>query len=449
VRAGPPRDYSSKMAREAGIVSAVRESATFLGGTRHDHDALLEMARDARLVLLGEPTHGSHEVYRERARISQRLVEELGFDGVVWEADWPDAERAGRYVREGAGAESAEQALDGFARFPTWMWRNGAVLEFVRWLRARNSQAPAKKRAAIYGMDLYSLYASIRAVIDYLDRTDPAAADRARQRYACFDRHGGDPQSYGYGARLGIGNCEQDVVKMLAEMQKRSAADGEDAFSAVQNARLARNAETYYRSMFGSRIASWNLRDRHMAETLEGLLDFLGPDSRLVVWAHNSHLGDARATEMGEEGELNVGQLVRERFGTAALLVGFTTYDGTVTAAHEWDGSAEKMQIVPGAPGSIEAIFHDVGLPRFFLPLRDPGKALGALREPRLERAIGVIYRPDTERASHYFNARVADQFDAVVHLDRTRAVEPLDRVERWTPLEPPESFPTGNVARI
>ena len=432
------------MSREGDIVAAVRHSATFLGGTRHDHDSLIGMARGARLVLLGEPTHGSHEVYRERARISQRLVEELGFQAIVWEADWPDAERAGSYARDGTGAERAEQALDGFARFPTWMWRNTAVVEFVRWLRGRNSQASAKKRAGIYGMDLYSLYASIRAVIDYLDRTDPAAAARAREHYACFDHHGGDPQSYGYAARLGIGNCEESVVKMLAELQKRSAADGEDAFSAAQNARLARNAEAYYRSMFGSRIASWNLRDRHMGETLESLLDYLGPDSRVVVWAHNSHLGDARATEIGEEGELNVGQLMRERFGTAALLVGFTTYDGTVTAAHEWDGPAERMQIVPSMPGSIEAIFHDVGLPRFFLPLRDPGEALGALREPRLERAIGVIYRPETERASHYFNARVADQFDAIVHLDRTRAVEPLDRVERWTPLEPPESFPTG-----
>src|SRR5256885_7768874 len=431
------------MAPEGDTVSAVRHSATFMGGTRHDHDPLLEMARDARVVLLGEPTHGSHEVYRERARISQRLVEELGFQAIVWEADWPDAERAGRYAREGVGAQSAEQALDGFARFPTWMWRNTAVVEFLRWLRARNDQVPPDKRAGIYGMDLYSLYTSIRAVIDYLDRTDPAAAERARARYACFDHHG-DPQAYGYAARLGIGDCEESVVKMLAELQKRSAADGEDAFSAAQNARLARNAEAYYRSMFGSRIASWNLRDRHMAETLENLLDFLGPASRVVVWAHNSHLGDARATEMGEEGELNVGQLVRERFGASALLVGFTTYDGTVTAAHEWDGAAERMQIVPSMAGSVEALFRDVGLPRFFLPLRDPGEALGALREPRLERAIGVIYRPDTERASHYFSARVAEQFDAVIHLDRTRAVEPLDRVERWTPLEPPESFPSG-----
>jgi len=425
------------------IVAAIRHSATFLGGTKRDHDALIEMARDTRVVLLGEPTHGSHEVYRERARISQRLIEELGFRAVVWEADWPDAERAGRFVRDGTGAEGAEQALEGFARFPTWMWRNTAVVEFMRWLRARNEKAAPDKRAAIYGMDLYSLYGSIRAVIDYLDRTDPAAAERARARYACFDHHG-DPQAYGYSARLGIGNCEESVVKMLAELQKRSAGDGEDAFSAAQNARLARNAEAYYRSMFGSRIASWNLRDRHMAETLEGLLDHLGKGSRIVVWAHNSHLGDARATEMGDEGELNVGQLVRERFGSASLLVGFTTYYGTVTAAHEWDGAAERMPVVPSLAGSVEAIFHEVGLPRFFLPLRDPGEALGALREPRLERAIGVIYRPATERASHYFSARIAEQFDAVVHLDRTRAVEPLDRVERWTPLEPPESFPTG-----
>ncbi|MFL5430935.1 MAG: erythromycin esterase family protein, partial [Myxococcales bacterium] len=322
-----------------------------------------------------------------------------------------------------------------------------AVVEFLSWLRKRNDSS-GRAPAVFHGMDLYSLYTSMEAVVKYLARHDPQAAARARARYACFEMPGREDggEAYGHATRLGaIEPCEQQAVQQLVEIQRRASRDLDpELFSAEQNARLARNAEVYYRAMFGSRISTWNLRDRHMAETLEGLLDFLGPGSRAIVWAHNSHLGDARATEMGEEGELNVGQLVRERFGSASLLVGFTTYDGTVTAAHEWDGPAERMRIVPALAGSIEAIFHDVGLPRFFLPLRDPGEALGALREPRLERAIGVIYRPGSERVSHYFNARVADQFDAIIHLDRTRAVEPLDRIERWSPLEPPESFPTG-----
>ena len=430
------------------LIDAIRASAHLLGGGKRDHDPLLRMARDARLVLLGEPTHGSHDVYRERTRITQRLISELGFTGVVWEADWPDADRAGRWARA-RGDDDAESALYGFERFPTWMWRNTAVLEFLRWLRRWNESLPAAApRAGVYGMDLYSLYRSVQAVIRYLDEVDPAAAAQARERYACFDHHGGDPQAYGYAARLGLTpECERAALEQVEELRQRAARDGDDAFSAEQNARLARNAEQYYRSLFGSRISSWNLRDRHMAETLEALLEHLSRrdgDARLVVWAHNSHLGDARATEMGEEGELNVGELVRERFGSEALLVGFTTYDGTVTAAHEWDGGAERMLVSPALPGSVEALFHDVALPRFFLPLRDPGEVLGALREPRLERAIGVIYRPATERVSHYFHARVAEQFDAVVHLDRTRALEPLERKARWQEPEPSETYPSA-----
>ena len=434
---------------ERELIDAIRESAHLLGGGKRDHDPLLRMAAGARLVLLGEPTHGSHEVYRERARITQRLVAELGFTGVVWEADWPDADRAGRWARGESDDAGAAHALGGFERFPTWMWRNGAVLDFLAWLRGWNDSLPeGQPRAGVYGMDLYGLYRSVESVIRYLDEVDPAAAAQARERYSCFDSHGGDPQAYGYAARLGLTpECERAAVEQLEELRRRSRRDGDDAFSAEQNARLARNAEHYYRSLFGSRISSWNLRDRHMAETLEALLDHLAKrdgQARLVVWAHNSHLGDARATEMGEEGELNVGQLVRERFGSEALLVGFTTYDGAVTAAHEWGGPAERMRVVPAVPGSVEALFHDVALPRFFLPLRDPGEALGELHEPRLERAIGVVYRPASERVSHYFHARVAEQFDAIVHLDRTRAVEALERTARSGEVEPPETYPSA-----
>ena len=436
------------MAR-AQLIDSVREAAQLLGGTQRDYDPLLEMAVGARFVLLGEATHGSHELYRERARITQRLISEQGFNGVVVEADWPDADRANRWAQGRSDDESAEAALGGFRRFPTWMWRNTVVVDFLSWLRAHN-EAAQRAPTVFHGMDLYSLYASMDAVVKYLERHDPAAAERARARYACFEMPGTGDGGEGYGQATRFGAmepCEEQAVQQLVELQRRSAGTLDpDLFSAEQNARLARNAEVYYRAMFGSRISTWNLRDRHMAETLEAIAAFLQRRdgfARVAVWAHNSHLGDARATELGEEGELNVGQLVRERHGSEAVLVGFTTYEGTVTAAHDWGGPAERMRVRPALAGSVEELFHDVSLPRFLLPLLNAGEALGELREPMLERAIGVVYRPRTKRYSHYFEARLAAQFDAVVHLDRTRAVEPLERSQAWT-AEPPETYPSA-----
>ena len=373
------------------------------------------------------------------------------------EADWPDAYRVNRYVRGvGDGATSVE-ALEGFKRFPQWMWRNTVVLDFIGWLREHNGSLSAgRPGVGFYGMDLYSLYASMEAVVGYLDRVDPDAAQRARYRYACLGHFGEDPQTYGYAATFGLTQtCEDEVVKQLVELQGcapeyqgRDGALAEDEyFYAEQNARLAKNAEEYYRSMFSGRTESWNLRDEHMAETLDALLQHLSRDgqpARLVVWAHNSHLGDARATEMGEGGELNVGQLVRQRYGRAAVLVGFTTHTGTVTAATDWDGPAERKRVRPSLAGSYEALFHLLDIPRFMLNLRDQPDVADALRPRRLERAIGVIYRPDTERVSHYFHARLPDQFDAVLHFDTTRAVEPLEPTAEWSSAEAPETFPTG-----
>jgi erythromycin esterase-like protein len=435
------------MAR-AQLIDSIREAASLLGGTRRDYDPLLELAGKATYVLLGEATHGSHEFYRERARITQRLIADQRFNGVVVEADWPDADRANRWA-QGQSDDDAEEALGGFRRFPTWMWRNTAVVEFLSWLHARNGssgQAPV----VFHGMDLYSLYASMDSVVKYLARHDPEAAARARARYACFEMPGREDggEAYGHATRLGaIEPCEQQAVQQLVELQRRVSRDLDpELFSAQQNARLARNAEVYYRAMFGSRISTWNLRDRHMAETLDAVAAFLQRRdgySRIAVWAHNSHLGDARATAMGEEGELNVGQIVREKEGDAAVLVGFTTYEGTVTAADDWGGAPERMNVRPALDRSVEELFHEVALPRFFLPLRRAGEALGELREPMLERAIGVVYRPRTERYSHYFEARLASQFDAVVHIDRTRAVEPLERPQLWT-AEPPETYPSA-----
>ncbi len=445
------------------LIDGIREAASLLGGSWKDYDPLLEMAEGVKFVCLGEATHGTHELYRERARITQRLIAEQGFNGVVVEADWPDADRANRWVsgrreRDGsAGARAepegrsigddadAEEALSGFRRVPAWMWRNTVVADFLGWLREHDERVHAP--ALFHGMDLYGLYASIGAVVQYLERVDPAAADRARARYACFETHG-EGEEYGRAARFGLSRaCEDEAVQQLLEMQQRAAGTLDPAlFSAEQNARLARNAEAYYRAMFGSRISTWNLRDRHMAETLEDIAAYLTKrdgHARIVVWAHNSHLGDARATQAADEGELNVGQILREKHGDQAVLVGFTTYSGSVTAADDWGGPPEHMRVRPALAGSIEELLHEVGLPRFFLPLRDAGESLGGLREPMLERAIGVVYRPRTERMSHYFEARVAAQFDALVHVDHTRAVEPLERAQMWT-AEPPETYPSA-----
>ena len=435
----------------------LRRAAHPLQGAADDYDPLLDMVGDARLVLLGEGSHGTHEFYRERAQITRRLIRDKGFTAVAVEADWPDAYRVNRYVRGlGDGATSVE-ALEGFKRFPQWMWRNTVVLDFIGWLREHNTTlAGGRPPVGFYGIDLYSLYSSIEAVVGYLDQVDPEAAKRARYRYACLGHFGEDPQTYGYAATFGLAQpCEDEVVNQLVELQRcASEYQGRDAsladdeyFYAEQNARLAKNAEEYYRSMFSGQAASWNLRDGHMAETLDALLQHLSRDGRpakLVVWAHNSHLGDARATQMGDEGELNVGQLVRERYGREAVLVGFMTHTGTVTAATDWGGPAKRKRVRPALAGSYEALFHRLDPPRFLLNLRDQPAVADLLRQPRLERAIGVIYRPATERVSHYFIARLADQFDAVLHFDQTRAVEPLEPTAEWTTEEPPETFPSG-----
>lgn len=439
------------------LTDVIHEAAHRLVGEMTDYDPLLKLIGDAPLVLIGEASHGTHEFYRERAQITKRLIKEKGFTAVAVEADWPDAYRVNRYVR-GLGTDTdGVEALSGFKRFPSWMWRNADVLDFVGWLRTYNDDLPpAATKVGFYGLDLYSLHTSMEAVLDYLDRIDPEAAQRARARYACFDHFGKDEQAYGYATGLGISeSCEDEVVGQLLELYQNSAEYAwrdvrftpDEHFFAMQNARLVMNAERYYRSMFRGRVSSWNLRDAHMVETLESLLVFLrtqDSQSKIVVWEHNSHLGDARATRMGQEGEWNVGQLVRERHAGDAKLIGFTTYHGTVTATSNWDQPAERKRVRPALHGSYEALFHEADIPRFLLTFGKSDHATAALHEPLLERAIGVIYRPETERASHYFQAHLSAQFDAVLHFDETRAVEPLERTSEWEAGEVPETFPTG-----
>jgi erythromycin esterase-like protein len=443
------------IAEQSSVTDAVRNALYPLEGYARDYDPLLALIGDARFSLLGEATHGTHEFYRERAEISKRLIEKKNYTAVAVEADWPDAFRVNRYVRGLSEDRNADEALSGFKRFPTWMWRNTVVLDFVEWLRDHNSSLPRDApKVGFYGLDLYSLYSSIEAVLGYLKRVDPEAAQRARYRYSCFEHFGENSQAYGYATSFGMTeSCEREVIEQLVELRRRAAdyasRDGrvaqDEFFFAEQNARLVLNAERYYRTMFRGRVESWNLRDRHMAETLSALVAHLsaqGQTAKVAVWEHNSHLGDARATYMADYGELNVGQLVREQYGRDAVLVGFTTYRGTVTAASDWDGPAERKRVRPALKDSYEASFHDADEKDFLLPLRDMSQSV--LRIPRLERAIGVIYLPQTERQSHYFDARIADQFDAVIHFDETQALEPLEREALWESGEPPETFPTG-----
>jgi erythromycin esterase-like protein len=427
-----------------------------LTGARDDYDDLVNLVGGRRLVLIGEASHGTHEFYQERARITRRLIEECGFNAVAVEGDWPDAYRVNRYVTGISADADADAALGSFRRFPTWMWRNQEVLAFVEWLRAHNgARADPRTKARFYGLDLYSLRASIEEVVDYLERVDPHEATRARQRYSCFDHVGAEGQQYGYALATGAADpCEDEVVAQLVELRERSELylrrDGmaaeDEQFCAEQNARVVHDAEEYYRQMYRASVSSWNLRDRHMARTLHALiahLDERSAPARVVVWAHNSHVGDARATSMGARGELNIGQLARERYGDDALLIGFSTFAGHVTAASDWGGPTERKRVRPARPDSHEAMLHAAALPHYWLATEGLADDEDLARE-RLERAIGVIYRPETELQSHYFTADLIRQFDVVIHLDHTRALEPLEMTPLWDRGEPAETFPSG-----
>ena len=410
--------------------------------------ALADRLADARVVLFGEASHGTSEFYRARAALTKRLIETHGFDMVCVEADWPDAAAIDRHVRGRDGRRPGETP---FARFPTWMWRNAETRDFVDWLRARNAGLPEADRAGFHGLDLYSLGASIRAVLDYLDRTDPETAAAARERYGCLEPWQRDPATYGRAAlRPGFRTCEGAVVGMLQNLLSKRLALAEqdsDAFlDAAQNARLIANAEKYYRAIYYGAAESWNQRDLHMIQTLEAMLRARGPAAKAVVWAHNSHVGDARATEMGGvRGQLTLGQLARERFGDAARLVGFGTDRGTVAAASDWDGPMEIKRVRPALDGSVEALLRDAPTPSADVLLDLRAEAESAAREglaaPLLERAIGVIYRPETERASHYFSASVSRQFDLYLWFEETFAVTPLGGAEMEGA---PDTYPFG-----
>ncbi|MBL8847080.1 MAG: protein-L-isoaspartate(D-aspartate) O-methyltransferase [Hyphomicrobium zavarzinii] len=412
-----------------GVIAKHAES--FTDPDKANLDPLLRRIGNARIVLIGESTHGTSEFYRMRARITQRLIEQKGFDIVALEADWPDGARIDNYVRH-RHLERADWTA--FARFPTWMWRNEETRAFVDWLHGHNEPLAPQSRASVYGLDLYSLYGSIRSVVHYLDKIDPKLATVARERYGCLSPWEADPAAYGHAVLSeGFRACERDVAHMLTTLfenqQSYVLKDGDRFFDAAQNARLVANAERYYRTMYYGSRASWNLRDSHMFETLRNLLDHRGPESKAVVWAHNSHIGDALATEMAQRGEHNIGQLCRQHLPGETYHIGFGTNDGTVAAASSWEAPMQIMQVRAAHPQSYERLFHLTNAPGLFVPLS--GGARAELRDrltaPRLERAIGVVYRPESELASHYFEAVLPRQFDEFIWIDRTSAITPFD----------------------
>jgi erythromycin esterase-like protein len=413
-----------------------------------DYQPLLSMIGDARIVLIGEASHGTEQFYRTRAEITQQLIEHEGFTAVAVEADWHAAYRVNEYVRGTSTDESPEAALREFDNFPVWMWRNTVVQDFVAWLHDYNSNlGSGQTEVGFYGLDLYGMYESADAVVERLKTVDPASAQRARQRYTCFTELGASPEAYAATAsRAAEQTCQEEALEQLTDVQRRRRTyqqrlPFEDVLSLEQNARVVANGEAYYRAMYDPTVSTWNLRDEHMASSANALLEHLqaqGANARIVIWAHNSHIGDAEATDMWERGELNLGHLLREQYGDEAVLIGFSTYSGTVTAAHNWGEDPHLMAVNPGLPESYEALFHEVGVPNFLLILKNNEEATNLLSEPRFQRAIGVIYRPETERFSHYLEADLPAQFDAIIHIDETRAIEPIDPIPSWQAVGSP-----------
>ncbi len=450
------------MYETAKASSLARQEAIALAGPE-DVVSIVDFLKDAEVVLLGEATHGTQEFYQARAAITRALITQHGFAAVAVEADWPDSYRASCYAAGHSDDQNAMHALDGFLRFPQWMWRNAVVAEFIEWLGCFNtSHRKLQPAVGFYGLDLYSLSASQEAVLRYLESIDPKSAALARIRYQCFDHGIVDPERYGYEIALGVRkDCQNEAVAQLIDLVKHThrALDEADsdctqaAFYAEQNARVVCNAESYYRAMFHSGQASWNLRDMHMMETLERLrahMRLIGQvNGKVIVWAHNSHLGDARATEMGLQGQLNLGQLVRQKWGGRAKSVGFTTHTGTVTAASEWSGPWYIKNVQPSRPDSHEWVLQEIGLDILFLPFDSSEALRTAFTTERLERAIGVIYLPHSEKTSHYFYANLFAQFDAVIHFNCTTALQPLDShklsdVDMTTQLGDIETYPSG-----
>ncbi|MFZ9610791.1 MAG: erythromycin esterase family protein [Methylococcales bacterium] len=418
------------------------------------YDQLASELSKSRFVLIGEASHGTAEFYRDRAYLSKVLIRDYGFNAVVIEGDWPDTYELTRYISGQLPRLTGEQALSGFKRFPSWMWRNQEMLHFIEWLQAFNLMNEERHHQGLdiqlLGMDLYSLFTSMEVVTNYLEGIDQEMALNAKKRFSCFDHYDKDSQLYGYMTSYSKNrmNCEQEVIDQLLEMLKKDKFQDDEYFSAIQNARLIKNAEQYYRNMFSGKVSSWNLRDQHMVETISNIDKFLAnklkSPAKLIIWAHNSHIGDARFTQQGRGGEHNVGQLMRKLYPGETFLLGFTTFDGNVTAASEWGASAECKKVNKALSESVENLFHKVDIPKFYLITKDHPEVIAALPVHSLERAIGVVYLPETERQSHYFYVDIANQFDAIIHIDKTSAVQPIENISIPKDRDVPETYPSG-----
>ncbi len=435
------------MSYEANVIEKIKKSAVYLDDAALD--ILLEKIGDSHIVLLGEATHGTHEFYIIRAEITKRLILEKNFNAIAIEGDWPDAYSLNNYIHNKAFIH-AHEALGAFDRFPSWMWQNIPMLHLTEWLKAHNLQK--NNSVSFYGLDLYSLYRSIDTVINYLEKIDPHLALQAKYLYSCFEQFRHDPQVYGYSIFSQLSkSCQDEVIKELKELEtlewrliEEKKVSSDEIFFLIQNARVIKNSEKYYRSLFINEINNWNLRDSHMMETVEEIIKHhkkMGNiNPKIVIWAHNSHIGNSAATQMSLQGEFNIGQLIKEKYKDDSFSLGFTTYNGTVSAASDWHMPVERKIIRNALPKSYEDLFHHCEISKFFLSLKDKD----IVPERLLERAIGVVYLPETERQSHYFYAALADQFDAIIHYDTTSALEPIDKTALWIKGEVPEAYPSG-----
>jgi erythromycin esterase len=431
---------------DAALIDAVGEAGSPLRGDA-DLDPLLERIGDAHVVLLGEASHGTSEFYTWRDRISRRLIEEKGFSFIAVEGDWPDCHAVNRYVKgKGEARATARDVLHAFERWPTWMWANEEVVALAEWLRQHNRTVDEERRVGFYGLDVYSLWDSMSTVIEFLEAVDPGAAARARTAYGCFDPYEQDVQDYAMATALVPTSCEDEVVRILSTLRQNAREyrerDRDGYFDAEQNALVARNAELYYRTMIRGGAASWNVRDTHMMETLQRLLKHHGPDSKAIVWEHNTHVGDARATDMARAGMVNVGQLARQEWGGDVVIAGFSSYAGTVIAGRGWGAPMERMTVPAAREGSWEAVFHAAEASDRLLLLDALDDAPGAL-DPRGHRAIGVVYDPAAERFGNYVSSVLPYRYDAILHLDRTEALRPL-HYPAHADAEPPETYPSG-----
>ncbi len=424
------------------LAERVRELAQPLEDA-DDLDPLLERIGDAKYVLLGEASHGTSDYYTWRARLSKRLIEEKGFSFVAVEGDWPDCTRVNRFVK-GYGGESARETLRAFSRWPTWMWANWEVVAFTEWLRNHNEGLSDDEKVGFYGLDVYSLWESLEAVTDYLKRTDPEALETAKRAYKCFEPYHEDAQDYAHATAFVPTSCEAEVVDLLTTLRRKAQThdDPKAHFNAEQNARVAVDAERYYRAMIRGGPESWNIRDHHMVDTLENLMQHHGPESKAIVWEHNTHIGDARATDMAGADMVNVGQLVREKHAADdVVLVGFGSFEGSVIAGASWDAPMERMSVPPAREGSWERVLHEAGVGNALFITRDLQGEI--FRTRRGHRAIGVVYNPARERYGNYVPTTLPERYDAFLYLDKTSALHPL-HMEETTQGEPPETYPWG-----